>query len=88
MGTQTHQQQLPEPDAIYDAGSLGCGDGPLNVIAANLREMAPGAVIEIRASDAAVASDLPAWCRMTGHTFLGGGDDPYAGRYFIRRRPD
>lgn len=77
---------LPEPDAIYDAGALGCGDGPLSSIAASLRDMAPGSVLEIRSTDPGVAADLPAWCRMTGHEFLGGGRGEYAGKYRVRRK--
>lgn len=77
---------IPEPDDVFDAGSLGCGDGPLPVIAARLKALSPEAVLEIRSSDPGVAADLPAWCRMTGHTFLGGGDNDYEGRYFVRRR--
>lgn len=80
------QATLPNPDAIYDAGSLGCGDGPLPSIAAQLRDMAPESVLEIRSTDPGVAADLPSWCRMTGHTFLGGGNGEYDGRYFVRRR--
>ena len=85
-GTKSQQHQIPEPDAVFDAGDLGCGDGPLPRIASTLREMAPGAILEIRSTDPGVAQDLPAWCRMTGHQFLGGGDDDTTGRYFVQRR--
>jgi tRNA 2-thiouridine synthesizing protein A len=73
-------------DALFDAGSLGCGDGPLMEIAVRLRRMTPGAVLEVRSTDPGVAADLPAWCRMTGHTYLGGGEPGDPGRYFVRRR--
>lgn len=74
------------PDDVYDAGDLGCGDGPLLTIAQRLRALAPGAVLEVRSSDPGVAADLPSWCRMVGHTYLGGGSDTGAGRHFIRRK--
>jgi tRNA 2-thiouridine synthesizing protein A len=77
---------LPHADEIFDAGALGCGDGPLTQIAARLRAMPPGAVLEVRSTDPGVAADLPAWCRMVGHTYLGGGTSDYAGRYFVRRK--
>jgi TusA-related sulfurtransferase len=48
--------------------------------------MAPGAVLEIRSTDPGVAADLPAWCRMVGHSYLGGGAGVYHGRYFVRRK--
>lgn len=77
---------LPRAAEIYDAGALGCSDGPLTTIAAKLRAMPAGAVLEVRSTDPGVVSDLPAWCRMVGHTFLGGGQDAYQGRFFIRRK--
>lgn len=73
-------------DELYDAGQLGCGDGPLLTIAQRLKAMAPGAVLEIRSTDPGVAADLPAWCRMVGHDFLGGGGGDFQGRYFVRRK--
>jgi tRNA 2-thiouridine synthesizing protein A len=77
---------MPDPDEIYDAGALGCGDGPLTHIAGALKRMPPGAVLEVRSTDPGVTADLPAWCRMVGHTFLGGGTQDYEGRYFVRRK--
>ena len=77
---------LPEPDEIYDAGSLGCGDGPLTTIAGMLRRMPGGSVLEVRSTDPGVIADLPAWCRMVGHTYLGGGRGVYNGRFLVRRK--
>lgn len=78
--------ELPHADEIYDAGTLGCGDGPLTIIAAKLRAMPAGAVLEVRSTDLGVTADLPAWCRMVGHTYLGGGSGNHAGRYLVRRK--
>ena len=85
-GSRIDINRIPAPDAVFDAGDLGCGDGPLPRIASALREMAPGSILEIRSTNSGVSQDLPAWCRMTGHEFLGGGDDDTTGRYFVRRR--
>lgn len=79
---------LPEADDLYDAGSLGCGDGPIMEIAQRLKGMQPNSVLEIRSTEPAVASDLPAWCRMTGHVYLGQGTGSSSGRYFVRRKSD
>ncbi|WP_416980743.1 sulfurtransferase TusA family protein [Streptomyces sp. T028] len=32
---------------------------------------APGTVVHVVATDPAAPLDLPAWCHMTGHTYLG-----------------
>ncbi|HWQ11439.1 MAG TPA: sulfurtransferase TusA family protein [Roseiflexaceae bacterium] len=68
--------------AFYDAGDRGCGDGPLEAIAALLRGLAPGQTLEVRATEPSVANDLPAWCRLAGHTLVARDGD----RYLIRRR--
>lgn len=84
--TMNEVTALSEPDAVFDAGALGCGDGPLLDIAKRLKAMEPGSVLEVRSTDLGVAADLPAWCRMVGHEFLGGGTGEYAGRYRVRRK--
>ncbi|MEU9888939.1 sulfurtransferase TusA family protein [Sphaerisporangium sp. NPDC051011] len=33
--------------------------------------LAPGAVVHVIASDLAAPIDLPAWCHLTGHAYLG-----------------
>ena len=69
-------------DAFYDAGDKGCGDGPLDEIAAQMRRMSPGQTLEVRATDPSVANDLPAWCRLAGHELVRHAGD----RYLLRRR--
>ena len=69
--------QEPEPatpifnaDRFYDAGDKGCAFGPMDEIAAMMREMQPGQTLEIHATDQTVSVDLAAWCRMTGHQLV------------------
>ncbi len=69
-------------DAFFDAGSQGCGEGPLDKIAATLRKMDSGQTMEVRATDPSVAIDLPAWCRLVGYALVEQRDD----RYLIRRK--
>jgi len=35
-----------------------------------LEAMAPGQVLKLTALDPGAPADLPAWCRMTGHTLV------------------
>lgn len=56
-------------DAVFDAGPMGCGEIVLE-LRFLLAPMAPGARLRVIATDAGVREDLPAWCRMTGHTLL------------------
>ncbi|GAA2889268.1 hypothetical protein GCM10010517_53350 [Streptosporangium fragile] len=34
-------------------------------------DLAPGSVVHLIATDPAAPIDLPAWCHLTGHTYLG-----------------
>jgi tRNA 2-thiouridine synthesizing protein A len=56
-------------DAEWDAGDLGCGDLVLQLML-RMKAMAPGCVLRLVALDPGAPADLPAWCRMTGHTLL------------------
>lgn len=69
-------------DLFYDAGDQGCAGGPLEEIARLLRRLPSGRTLEVRATDPGVTVDLPAWCRMTGHTLV----DQRSDRYLIRRK--
>jgi len=68
-------------DTFYDAGDKGCGEGPIQEIAALMRDLEPGQTLEVRATDSTVRIDLPAWTRLTGHKVLKQQDD----RYLLKR---
>ena len=75
-----------EPNAasppLFDAGAMGCGEIVLE-LRFRLADMPPGALLAVHATDTGVREDLPAWCRMTGHTLLT-FDPPH---YILKRRP-
>lgn len=73
----------PAPDAVWDAGSLACGDLVLE-LRQRLRAMPPGAVLALRALDPGAPQDIPAWCGLTRHTLLFARHPDY----WIRRRSD
>jgi tRNA 2-thiouridine synthesizing protein A len=68
-------------DAEWDAGDTGCGDLVLE-LRQRVLALAPGAVFKLVARDPGAPADLPAWCRMTGHTLLAAAHPVY----FIRRK--
>jgi tRNA 2-thiouridine synthesizing protein A len=53
----------------WDAGDMGCGDLVLE-LRLRLQALQPGQVFKLTARDAGAPEDLPAWCRLTGHTLL------------------
>lgn len=53
-----------------DATRLLC---PMPVIRTQdrVKELAPGDVLEVTCTDPGVKNDIPAWCRINGHTVRG-----------------
>jgi TusA-related sulfurtransferase len=68
-------------DVYYDAGSKGCAEGPLDEIARLMRGLGAGQSLEIHATDPGVAKDLPAWCRLSGHSLEKQVEDHYLIRH-------
>ena len=56
-------------DAEWDAGDLGCGELVLE-LRLRLDAMQPGQLLKLIARDPGALADIPAWCRMTGHTLI------------------
>ena len=67
----------------WDAGDLGCGELVIE-LRLRLRRLAPLAVFRLIARDAGAPADLPAWCRLTGHTLVAANHP----EYFIQRRKE
>lgn len=80
----------PPAHAVCDGGDLDCGSGLLLVIRNAMEPLPAGGVLELRSRETSVKEDLPAWCRLVGHTLLGmEPGDGGALRYFIqKKRPD
>jgi len=68
-------------DHEWDAGDMGCGDLVLE-LRARVERLRPGQILRLVARDPGAPADLPAWCRMTGHTLVS-GEHPV---YLIRRK--
>lgn len=71
-------------EVCYDFGEMSCGELLIELLKA-LRPIAPGALFELRSLDPAAPVDIPAWCRLRGHTLLtraGGPDKTY---YLLRK---
>ena len=58
---------------VLDARHLLC---PLPVIRAQdrVKALQPGDILEVRCTDPGALSDIPAWCRINGHTVLQAGE--------------
>lgn len=75
------------PDRMLDGGALDCGSGLVLLIREHMQGVPENGVLELRSVEPTVRDDLPAWCRMVGHDYLGElpGDASPQRRYFVRR---
>jgi tRNA 2-thiouridine synthesizing protein A len=60
---------VPGP-VVIDGGDRAC-IALLLELRARISGLSPGTVIHLIASDPAAPIDLPAWCHLTGHAYLG-----------------
>jgi TusA-related sulfurtransferase len=74
----------PNPVALVEGGSLGLGDGLLMLIREALESVPLDSVVAVRTSDPSVEHDLPAWCRMMAHTYLGADPGKDTSVYYFR----
>lgn len=74
-----------KPDLMFDGGDLDCGSGLSLLIRENVLKVPVGGILELRSRDATVKDDLPPWCRLASHEYLGHKDGDGFIRYFIRR---
>lgn len=73
------------PSRIFDGGDLDCGSGLALLIREHMLKVPPGQVLEMISREPTVADDLPPWCRLSGHDFLGSLPGDTGVRYFLRR---
>lgn len=74
------------PDARLDAGETGCGELTL-LIFQRMKALAPGQTLEVLAYDLAAETDIPAWCRTTGHRLLSQTTTTQPKRFLIQKKP-
>lgn len=76
---------LPTPDHMFDGGDLDCGSGLVLLIRENMLRTPVDGILEMRSREPTVADDLPPWCRMAGHEYLGSTPGDGCTRYLMRR---
>ena len=74
-----------KPDRMFDGGDLDCGSGLVLLLRENMLKVPVDGILEMRSRESTVADDLPPWCRMTGHEYLGALPESDGVRYFMRR---
>lgn len=74
-----------QPDRVVDSRGALC---PVPVLAASkaVAGVPLGGVMEVQATDAGAAADIPAWARRSGHEYLGMIQEAGVLRLFVRRK--
>jgi cysteine desulfurase len=72
---------VTEVALTVDTLGLRCPQ-PVIELARQITTVPVGAVVALLADDEAARLDVPAWCEMRGHTFLG---EPAAATFHVRR---
>lgn len=74
-----------QPDQILEGGDLDCGSGLILLIREKMLQTPIDGILEMRSREPTVGVDLPPWCKMVGHQYLGALPMPQYTRYFMRR---
>ena len=73
-----------EADEVLDTVGLYC-PVPIIKTAERIRKMEAGRTLAILSDDRVILIDLPAWCRSTGHEYLGYRQESVEYRLFVRK---
>jgi TusA-related sulfurtransferase len=58
---------------------------PIIKTAEKMKELSPGQVLEVLATDEGIKSDMPAWCKATGQEFLGVEEKEGEYRVYVKK---
>ena len=73
-----------EADEVLDTVGLYC-PVPIIKTAERIKRMQAGRTLEILSDDRVILIDMPAWCRSTGHEYLGHRRQGSEYRLFVRK---
>ena len=72
------------PSLTLDALGKKCPI-PIIMLADRIRDVPIGQTIEVLADDPAAKTDVPAWCTLKSHEFVGAADLPAGWSFLVRR---
>lgn len=71
-------------DKTLDCMGLYC-PMPIVKTAEKFKELKPGEILEVVADDKGIKQDMPAWCKATGHEFLGVTEEGGEIKVYVRK---
>ncbi len=72
-------------DRMFDGGDLDCGSGLILLIRESMLKVPVDGILEMRSREPSVSDDLPPWCRLSGHEYLGKTAGNGYIRYFVKK---
>lgn len=79
-----------EPAGARDAVRIDTGEETCAALIRSIQRailpLEPGAVLAVNSRDPSARLDLPAWCRMTGHSYLDSDDHETHTIHYLRKR--
>lgn len=78
-------ETLFQVDAELDARGLFCPE-PVMMLHTKVRELAPGAVLKVLATDPSTQRDIPKFCVFLEHQLLDSSEQDGAYLYWIRKK--
>ncbi len=76
-----------QPDATLDASGLNCPE-PVMMLHNKVRDLAPGGLLKVIATDPSTRRDIPKFCLFLGHELLEQSQQGGTYLYFIRKKVD
>ncbi len=74
-------------DEKLDCVGLYC-PMPIVKTAEKIKQMKMGQVLEVAADDKGIKLDMPAWCKSTGHEYLGMDEEAGEIKVYVRKSHD
>lgn len=72
-------------DKVLDAKGLYCPE-PVMLLHKAVRELEPGKLLEVQATDPSTQRDIPKFCTFLGHSLLATDEQSGQYKYWIRKK--
>lgn len=76
---------MGQPEDILDTSGLLCPE-PVMLLHNKVRSLAPGALLEVIATDPSTQRDIPRFCAFLGHELVSESAQEESYRYVIRKK--
>ncbi len=81
------QHSAITPDAILDASGLNCPE-PVMMLHNKVRDLAPGGLLKVIATDPSTRRDIPKFCMFLDHELVEQSEEGGTYLYWIRKKAE